>query len=521
MSNQRPPAIAGIFLRIEQLANRMPHPFTLFSAMALATVLLSFLLAKLGVSASYTTPPALPDGAPQVRSVFVVDLLSQSEIRRLLVDFVKIYVEFPPLGITIVILIGVGIIEKTGLISALLRRTLLNAPPYLITAALAFVGINANVASTAGVILVTSIGAALFRAVGRDPWVGVIVGYAAASGGFAANLLVSGTDALLAGITRSAASGMQVKAPIHPVMNWYFMIAATFVVTAVVTVVTELIVVKALRNSKRIVPASELKSHELTDAERRGLRWAGLVALVVIGAVLATTIPRDGLLRHPSGRILPDSGLIVGIVPLLFSFFFTVGAAFGIASGKIRSAAEVPKLIEDGLRGALGFMAVALPAALFLYLFDRSEMDMVLAIKGANALSGLKLTGLPLIVVFTLLVASINLVLPSGSTKWLILAPIAVPMFALVGLSPAATQLSFRVGDSATNIISPIKSYLPVLIGIFEQYRHEDDRPAGLGTVIAYELPYSIALTIALTTLLGLWYLLGLPPGPGVTMRMP
>ncbi|MCA9524328.1 MAG: AbgT family transporter [Myxococcales bacterium] len=521
MTDTRPHALMGLFTRVEALANKLPHPFTLFSLFGLGTIALSFLLSKIGVSATYVTGHHPLGGTPFTKTVHVVNLFSQSEMRQFLADFVKIYVEFPPLGITVVILIGVGIIEKTGLVSALLRKTLLGAPPYLITAALAFVGINANVASTAGVILVTSIGAALFRAVGRDPWVGVVVGYAAASGGFAANLLVSGTDALLAGITSSATSGMQVKAPVHTVMNWYFMVAATFVVTLVITLVTELVVVKALRSDKRILPAAEQASHQLMPEELRGLRWAAIAALLVLSGILIAIIPENGLLRHPSGRVLPDSGLIVGIVPILFSFFFIVGVAFGIGAGRIRSASEVPKLIEDGLRGALGFMAVALPAALFLYLFGRSEMATILAIKGAGLLVRFKLTGLPLILLFVLLVAAINLVLPSGATKWLILAPVAVPMFALVGLSPAATQLSFRVGDSATNTISPIKSYLPVLIGIFEQYRHADDRPAGLGTVIAYELPYSMALLVSLGLLLSLWYLFGLPPGPGVTMTMP
>lgn len=512
--------MAGFVSAVERVGNRLPHPFMLFSMLAGLVLVLSAILSAVGVSASYMGAAKGAGQTPVETTVHVQNLLSTSALRGFLENLVKIYIEFPPLGLAMVMILGVGLIEQTGLMSTLMRKTLLKAPPYMVTALLAFMGINANLASGAGVIFTPIIGAAVFKAVGRNPWIGVVVGYAAASGGYTANLMVAGTDVLLAGITASAMQGTAIKAPVHPLMNWYFMIAATFVVVTAVTVVAERYLVKMLDDGDSKADRSALAEHVVTPEESRGLRYAGVTALIWVGLLLTATIPANGLLRSATGSLVPESPLTRGLVGILFLVFFSIGLAFGIGAGKITSQRDVPKLMEGGLRGTLAFLTVALPAALFIHFFDESKLSLILAAKGAALLKDLDFGGLPLLLLFMMLVAVMNMFLPSGSVKWLVLSPIFIPMFASVSLSPAMTQLTFRVGDSVTNNISPFKSYLPVIIGLLEQYRRRDDQEVGIGTVVALQLPFSVALMVSLGLLLAIWYLLGLPLGPGVSVGL-
>ncbi|MFH2010735.1 MAG: AbgT family transporter [bacterium] len=505
---------------VARMGNKLPHPFMLFSMLAGLVLVLSAVLSALDVSATYVAAVRGSGHPPVEATVYARNLLSTESLRGFLENLVKIYIQFPPLGIAMVMILGVGLIEQTGLMSALMRKTILKAPPYMATVLLAFVGVNANLASGAGVIFTPILGGAVFKAVGRNPWMGVVVGYAAASGGYAANLMVAGTDALLAGITASAIQGTAVRAPVHPLMNWYFMIVATFLVSGVIAAVAERYLGRILDEGEGAVDRSVLAEHLVTPEESRGLRFAGVAALVWVGLLIAALAPANGVLRSASGTIVPESPLTRGLVGILFLIFFSIGIAYGIGSGKITSQRDVPRMMEGGLRGTLAFLTVALPAALFIHFFDESRLSLILAAKGAAILKDLDLGGVPLLVLFVLLVSAMNLFLPSGSVKWLVLSPIFIPMFASVDLSPAMTQLTFRVGDSVTNNISPFKSYLPVIIGLLEQYRSREDREVGIGTVIALQLPFSIALAVSLTLLLVVWYLLGLPLGPGVGVHL-
>lgn len=507
---------------LETIGNRFPHPFTLFLVLAVTILILSFVLSKLGASASFLTPSSSPSRPSVQTTIAVKNLLSVEFMRVFLKRFVAIYVEFPPLGMAMAMMLGIGLLEKTGMISAMIRRTILKAPPYFMTALLAFVGINANLASHAGVILTPTIGAALFKAAGRNPWIGIAAGYAAASGGFSANLMVAGTDVVLSSITESTVKGMGIAAPVHPLINWYFMITATFVVTLVVTMVTERFLSRFLEDRQRQVEADshELSRHQLTSEERRGLRWAGITAGCYLVVILLGTVPSWGFLRNPAGRLMPQSPLTEGIVAILFMFFVFTGVSYGYGSGRIKSQRDIPRLMEDGLRGVLSFMVVAMPAAYFIHFFNESRISTVLAMEGALWLQGFRINGAAMIVVFVLVTSVMNIFLTSGSAKWMVLAPIFVPIFASVALSPAFTQISFRVGDSATNIISPIKSYLPVIIGLLEQYRPKDKTEVGIGTVISLQIVYSFFLLISLVSLLLVFYLLDLPLGPGAPIRL-
>ncbi len=505
---------------IEIIGNKFPHPFWLFVTLAIIVILLSTWLA--GTSVTYLAAKA--GEAPKETTVAVVDLLNYDAMRDFLAGFVKTYVNFAPLGLILTMMLGIGLVEQTGMISALMRKTILGAPHSLVTAVIALVGINANLASDAGIIFTPVIAAAVFKALGRNPWVGIAAGYAAASGGFTANLFVAGTDALLAGITKSAIEGVPLippETPVHPLINWYFMIAATVLLTFLTVYVTEKYTVKMLGDSDGTHDEEELKKHAVTPAENRGLLCALLALVLYIGLVVWLTYPEGSLFRNPkTGALLPASPLLSSVMPLLFFLFFFVGTAYGYGAGVIKKTEDIPKLMAKGLTGSVGFMVVVLPASLFVELFRMSRFDVVLSVTGADWLKAMNLGGVPLLLMFIVLVTFLNLFMMSGSAKWLILAPIFVPMFAHVGFAPALTQVAYRVGDSCTNIITPLSYYLPVIIGLLEQYKKESDPEVGIGTVISMAMPYTIFYIVGFTILLVVWYVLGLPLGPGTPVLL-
>ncbi|WP_299081914.1 AbgT family transporter [uncultured Fretibacterium sp.] len=510
------------FIRgVEVVGNKFPHPFWLFVLLSLLVMGLSAWFAQRGTSVTYLVAKA--GEAPKETTVAVVSLLSYESMRAFLADFVKTYMNFAPLGLILTMMLGIGLVEQTGMISALMRKTILWAPRALVTAVIAIVGINANLASDAGIIFTPVIAAAVFKALGRNPWVGIAAGYAAASGGFTANLFVAGTDALLAGITKSAVEGVPgipANVPVHPLINWYFMIAATFILTFLTVYVTERYTVRMLGDDEGGRDEEALKAHAVTPAENRGLFCALLALVAYIALIVWLTYPQGSLFRAPDGSLLPRSPLLSSVMPLLFFLFFFVGVAYGLGAGVIRKGEDIPKLMQKGIVGSTGFMVVVLPASFFVALFRMSRFDTVLSVNGAEWLKSMNLGGVPLLLLFIVLVTFLNLFMMSGSAKWLILAPIFVPMFAQVGFSPALTQLAYRIGDSTTNIVTPLSYYLPVIIGLLEQYKKESDPDVGIGTVISMAMPYTVFYILGFTALLIVWYLLGVPLGPGTPVSI-
>lgn len=504
-------------LWVEKIGNKLPNPFMIFVWLILIVMVFSVILSSMGTSVSY-----LPANSKEVVTVVVKNLFDPAELHKILADFVKIYKDFAPLGLVMVMMMGVGFIENTGWISAVMRKAILGAPRYLVTAILAFVGINANLASDAGMILAASVGGALFKAIGRNPMIGIIIGFVSASGGFTANLMVAGTDALLAGITESAMKGVGIEAPSNPLINWYFMIAATFVLTIVTTIVTEKFIVKTFGDEEVEQSAEELLQHQLTAQESKGLLYSGLATLVYLISLVVLSWGPGAFFANPDGSLLPRSPLISSIVPLLFFLFAIVGITYGVTAGTIKNQNDVVKHMQKSLSGSVSFMVVALPAALFIHLFNVSGITTVLAVSGAEGLEALHLNGIPLLIMFIFLCTLINIFMTSGSAKWLILAPIFVPMFAMgaTQFSPALTQVAYRIGDSSTNIISPLNFYIPIVIGFMELYRKEGDPPLGMGSVISMTLPYSLAYIVALILQLIIWVIFDLPLGPGVGLSL-
>jgi aminobenzoyl-glutamate transport protein len=264
-----------------------------------------------------------------------------------------------------------------------------------------------------------------------------------------------------------------------------------------------------------------MKKHAVTPAENRGLLCAFLALVLYIGLLVWLTYPQGSLFRNPKdGSLLPSSPLLSSVMPILFFLFFFVGIAYGLGAGTIKKGEDIPKLMAKGIGGSIGFIVVVLPASLFVELFRMSRFDVILSVNGAAWLKAMNLGGVPLLLMFILLTTMLNFFMMSGSAKWLILAPIFVPMFAQVGFSPALVQIAYRVGDSPTNIITPLSYYMPVIIGLLEQYKKDSDPPVGIGTVISMSMPYTIFYFLGFTALLIVWYYAGWPLGPGAPLTL-
>lgn len=502
---------------IEKAGNKLPHPLTLFTYLAIGVLVLSFFLSKADISVSYTM--ASRDGAElaEETTVAVVNLLSRPELQRITSEFVTTYIRFFPIGLVIVMMLGVAVAEQSGLIEALMKKLVLGAPDFMVTFIIAIVGICANVASDAGIVFAPAIGGSVFYALGRHPIAGILAGYVAAYGGFSANALVAGTDAMLAGITQSTATSFGIDAPIHPLMNWFVMAASTLMLALVVTIITEKVITPILGKfdpadpNLKIVDKNEFS---VKDNELRGLKAAGIATVIFFVVLLFLTVPQNGFFRSDAGELLPRSPLVDSILFLVFAFFMVVGVIYGKVAGTIQSDKDIAKYMQSGLTGVAGFLVVCLPASMFVTWFARSNISTVLAVKGAETLQSMNISGIPLILSFAFLCAVLNLFITSGASKWMLLAPIFVPMFAMMNVSPATTQMAYRIGDSITNIISPLSAYLPVVLGMMEKYRNKGQE-MGIGTVISLTLPYSIVLLVCWMIFFGIWLALGLPMGPG------
>jgi aminobenzoyl-glutamate transport protein len=515
-------ATRGFFGRFifaaERIGNLLPHPFTVFVILIGVVVVLSVLLSWLGVFVSYTTIDP-ESGAEVANTLHVLSLAERSVIQDTMQQFVNIYATFTPVGFVIIMILGVSVAEQAGFFSAVIRTIVQRTPPYLITFILALVGVCSNVASDAGIIITPTLGGAIFLALNRHPVAGICAGYVAAYGAFSANIFPAGTDVVLAGITQSAASHFAVDAVVHPLMDWYCMMGSTLVLATVVTVITERVIVPYLGEYR---PPGELvaetpEDFHLDPHEKRGLKAAAVATGLFLVGLLFLTVPEHALLRNEDGDLLPRSPLISGIIAILFVYFVVVGVAYGLASRQLRSEKDVPRMMQRGLAGVASFLVVCLPASLFIHLFQKSNMTAVIAVEGADLIRGLEIGMIPTILMFALFCAAMNVFITSGFTKWLILAPIFIPLFYQLGVSPAAAQMAYRIGDSTTNVISPVSAYLPFLIGLLEKYR-EKDQEVGIGSAMALMLPYSMTLSIIWIAYLGFWLVAGFDPGPGVTL---
>lgn len=500
--DRRAGALARFLRIVERTGNALPHPATLFLILALLVVVLSAIAAAVGWSAVHPTTG---------KTIEPVSLLTKSGLHRILTDLIKNFTGFAPLGTVLVAMLGIGVAEGSGLIGAGMKWLVEKAPPKMLTPTVVFVGVMSNMASELGYVLLIPMAATIFQAAGRNPILGLAAAFAGVSGGYSANLLLGTVDPLLAGLTQEAARLVDPQALVNPACNYWFMMASTFLITALGTFVTERLVAPRLETPVAGDPENQQSSIErLRPAERRGLVAALIASGVITVGVLFGTVPSDGFLRGPDGDLL-HSPFMSGIVAIIFLYGVISGIAYGVVAKTIRSDADVMKGMGKAMETLGGYLVLVFFAAQFTAFFNWTQLGLILGINGAEFLRDSGLTGIPLLIAFVFLTAIVNLVMGSASAKWALMAPIFVPMFLLLGDSPATVQCAFRIGDSCTNVISPMMSYFALIIAFLQRY----DRKAGLGTLVATMLPYSVVFLLAWTTFFGIWLALGLPLGFG------
>jgi aminobenzoyl-glutamate transport protein len=503
----------GLLDRIERIGNRLPDPATLFLAGAALVFGLSW------VAATRQWESVLLDAAgDEVMRASATNLLGADGFRWLVENLIDIFITFRPLGLVLVAAIGIAVAEKSGLITAALKAILTVAPRRLLTPATFLAGVLSSLAIDAGYIVLPPLAAAIYRAVGRSPLVGLAAVFAGVASGFNANLLVTGLDPLLAGLTQAAAQILDPQYHVNPAANWWFMIASTVVITGAGWAVTHYFVEPRLQ-AKPVEEGGPGGTHEAMDltidaSERRGLIWAGLASAAVLGVIVANVVFPWGVLYDPPGTVGPGlarpfATWIGVIVPLLLVLFLVPGLAYGVVVRTIRSDRDVVRMMSEYMSILGNYIVLAFFAAIFVASFEHSGLGRMLAIEGGELLRHAGLPTWALMIGFIIAVAFANLFIGSMSAKWAMLATVFVPMLMTAGVSPELTQAAYRIGDSVTNSITPLNPYLVVVLVFMQQHV----RKAGLGTLIALMLPYAVVFLVVWTLLLVAWILLGLPLG--------
>lgn len=494
------------FLKIvERVGNALPHPAALFGLFALSTLLLSLVGHYLQW---HGTHPATGE------TIHITNLLSRDGLHKIILEMVTSYTGFAPLGIVMVAMLGIGIAESSGLIRAMVNQLLIKAPKSTITFLIVFTGIISNLASDLGYILIIPLSGVIFHSLGRHPIAGMAAAFAGVSGGFSANILIGTIDPLLAGLSTEAARIIDPEYYVLPTANYYFMVGSTFLIALVATWVTKAIVEPRLGEYTGNVEKEKIST--LTPKEKKGLRWTALTFFLLIGLILWGVLPEKGLLRADDNTIL-SSPLLKGFIAVLFVISGICGIVYGYVSGTFKKHEDVIKGMNNSFKNLVSFLVLVFFASQFVAWFKWSNLGIMVAIKGADILQKSELSLIPLVVIFIAISGIINMFMGSASAKWAIMGPIFIPMFMLLGYSPELSQAVYRIGDSVTNLISPMMSFFALIIVYFERY----DKKSGIGSLIATMLPYSVAFFIAWTLLIILWIWLGIPLGPDAGIYYP
>lgn len=523
-----PQTQTGVLGWVERIGNKLPDPFWLFVILAILTALSSWVGSRIGMSA---TNPGTGE------TLQVESLLTGENISKMVSEAVNNFVAFPPLGVILTVMLGVAVAEHSGLLSAMIRAMVAKVSPRMLTFMLALAGVTGSIASDAIFVIIVPLGAMAFHAVGRSPLVGTMVGFAAAAGGFNASLILNITDLLLAGISTSGAQILDPEYEVSPLANIFFVIPSSIVLAVLITLVTELYVEKRSGNMVDEVEINdealdietatasgdnddnnnnddeETSSLSLSDVEAKGLKWSGVALLIFfVFYFLLLFLPASPFARPEEGFM--ESPLIRAIAVPIALMFLAVGLVYGFVTKSITSAADVPAFMAKGLTTLVPILVLFFAVAQFLAWFNWSNLGSWTAIKGAELLQRWDLPTVLLFFGFVVMVTLVNLFITSGSAQWSLMAPIVVPMMMLVGVSPEVTQMLFRIGDSASSIITPMSPYFALTLTFMQKYF----KKAGVGTLISMALPYFFAILLGWFAFFLLWYFLGIPLGPGSPM---
>ncbi len=506
-TTEKPPGRAmsmllGSLRGIEKAGNKLPHPFWIFAVLGGFVILLSAVLSWAG---AHAVSPM--DG----ERIDVRSLLSPEGFQVIFGEAVTNYVNFPPLGLVVVMMLGVVVAEQTGLINAVLRSSITRVPAKYMTFVVALVGICGSIASDAAYVILIPLAAVVFQAVGRSPTLGIVVAFAAVSAGWNATFVVAPTDALLGGITTEAAGVIDPNVTVTPLANYFFNATSAVLLALLITLVTELVLRKRTEGLDDVTTGGDaLGDFELRAEERKGLWAAGLTLLVMAVLFVAALVPENSWFRGEDGTVI-ESPLISGIAVVLAAAFLAVGVAYGLVAGTVQKAADIPTFMGKGIKDLAPALVLFFAASQFLAYFQWSGMAEVLAVRGAEWLGSLDVPMAFLFIGFILLAALMNMFITSGSAQWALIAPVFVPMLMLLDINPETTQAMYRIADASTNIVTPMSPYFVLVLGFMQRYRKD----AGIGTLISLTLPFTVMILIVWTLFFLGWYALGIPLGPG------
>ncbi len=511
---------------IERTGNKLPDPVFLFLYLVGGLVLFSVVAAALGWSAVHPTEIDPDTGANKV--IAATSLLSADNIRKLWVEMPKTFTGFHPLGYVLVVMLGAGVAEKSGLFGTAMRAGVANAPKYLLTPIVALVAMMGNLAADAAYVVLIPLAGVIYAAAGRHPIAGIAAAFAGVSGGFSANLFPGQLDALLFGITQSAANTVFPEWQANIAGNWYFIVGMTFVFLPVIWYVTDRIIEPGLGAYRPTraqavsagsattivegdVVAQEDISGPLSSDQRKGLRDAGLATLAVILLWMLMTLGPDTPLidetASPETQLTPFyQSLVAGFMVL----FLLAGWAYGRATGVIKDHRDLVRMMSESMGDMAYFLVLAFAISHFVAMFGWSNLGLITAVHGSDGLQALALPAPILLILVVVFTAALNLFIGSASAKWALLAPVLVPMLMLLGVSAEMTTAAYRVGDGATNIITPLMVYFPLIL-VFCQRWVKD---FGIGSLAATMIPYSIGILLVGMLLVGVWVAAEIPLGP-------
>lgn len=519
-ANGSPPekktALDRILGGVEAVGNKLPEPFTLFLILFLFTAVVSTVMAYFGAEVE------VPG---EDEKVVIKGFFTGEGLAWFTTTLGENYLGFPPLVTVLPIMLAVGVSERSGMLSALIRKLFGSANRSILPYAVGLIGVTGSIMADAAFVVIPPLAAMVFKAAGRHPVAGLLGGFAAVGAGYSTALVPTSLDALFAGITNAVMEtlpNMDVT-EVNPISNYYFNIAASIVLG----LICGLIIDKVLepRMHKLNVPQDMVEgddgmnrdadgneiSVDLTDKELRGLKWAGVATIIVTAVILVAVLVPDSPWRNEEGAFLPKSPLLQSIVFIVFTYFLVLGIAYGKAAGTVNSIKDIVDMMTKAMGDMVGFLVLAFILGQFISLFSWSGIGTFSAVKGAALLESAGITGFAAILVFIILASCLNLLVISGSSMWTLMASVFVPMFALIGFEPSFTQAAFRVGDSATQIITPLNPYIIVILTLLRRYEPR----AGLGTLMSRLIVFVIPFWISWAILLFIWYIFDLPLGPG------
>ncbi|MBM6731372.1 AbgT family transporter [Megasphaera stantonii] len=498
----------GSFLKwLERVGNKLPNPAILFLIFFMVLALCSYVLQLAGVTAVNLKTNEI---------IHIRSLISAEGLDWLLTNLIKNYINFPPLGMIIVLTFGLGVASETGLLQTLIHHSMHNIPRKYVTLAVVFISLMSHIASDAAIVIMPPLAAMLFYSMGRHPLVGFACSLAAIYSGFTANILIVTTDVLLSGITTQAIRTIDATMTVTPIDNWYFMSFAVFYLTAVTTFITEKFVEPRMGVYDPAHAQENLTIPDVSPEEKKALRHTLIAAVLYLAVVFLMAFPDNGLLRNSQTHSLLGSPLLRGVIPLLCGFLLTVGLTYGVSIRKIQNADDMIRCMTNAVKGLSGFLVMAFFIAQFIAAFAWTNMSTMIAMKGALFLKDVGMTGLPALICFMLFGQLLGLFTSSGSAVWALLSTVFVPMFMLLGYHPAFIQAAFRAGDGALNTVALVNPFLPLFLEIIRRYKKD----SGIGTYLSLMMPYAMAFLVMWYALFIFWYLTGWPVGPGIPQRL-